>query len=151
MMAQDRASYNVEFWMVGKLRQSENVDFEAVQMLAEEVKKSRVWNTVIPIEKNTGWVMDGNHRLFVAKLLGIEIVPVVKFDYLIDDFSVLCWHSGLPHCKKALLSTMWSGEILSYKSTRHIFNPDLPAVNIPLDVLMGEQACVEQDVLAVPS
>lgn len=48
-------------------------------MLAKDIKVNGVKNPIV-IDKKTGNVLDGQHRAFVSKNLGIKEIPVIYVD-----------------------------------------------------------------------
>ncbi|MCA6220779.1 ParB N-terminal domain-containing protein [Photorhabdus antumapuensis] len=127
--------YEVSFEKVSSLRQSEEVDSAAVKYLSDGIVENGIWNTVIPTEYNSGWIMDGNHRYNVAKNLGLKYLPVAKLCYTDTRVSVLNWKSGESFCLKSIGKCIKEGRVLPYKTTKHIFYPALPEISIPLDML----------------
>jgi len=62
-------AYCVALKPVSFLRASEIVDEGDVCRLAVAIRNAGDWTTPIPIEKESGIVMDGNHRLRAAAVL----------------------------------------------------------------------------------
>jgi ParB-like chromosome segregation protein Spo0J len=57
---------------------SEEVNAAHVRDLAQSIKAVGDWLVPIPIECRTGLVMDGNHRLRVARMLGLRRLPASR-------------------------------------------------------------------------
>ena len=79
--------------------------------------------------------MDGNHRLRAAHLLGLRRLPCVLLDYADPRVSVACWRSGRPLDPQGIVAALAGRELLPAKSTRHRFDPPLPATRIELALL----------------
>jgi hypothetical protein len=110
--------YKMELILVSKIRPSELTNDDAVLALADQISNEGIWRSVLPVEDMTYLVMDGNHRLKVASILGIS--------------SVSDWNSGRPLSMASLTAMFQDHDILPFKSTRHRFDPALPIVAFPL-------------------
>src|SRR6478752_1779855 len=126
-------------------RPSEEVDAAHVRRLAEEVRRSGQWLAPLPVEEDTGLVMDGNHRLQVARLLGLRRLPCVPLRYGDQRLRVRCWKTGRPFSLAELQEIVAIPTVLPYKTTRHAFDPPLPETEIPL-CLLGDMSADSQDV-----
>ena len=118
-------------------RPSEEVDAAHVRQLADEVRRSGHWLAPLPVEAGTGLVMDGNHRLQVARLLGLRRLPCVPLRYGDHRLRVRCWKTGRPFSLDELSALVEAAAVLPYKTTRHAFDPPLPETEIPLSLLGG--------------
>ncbi|WP_233981514.1 ParB N-terminal domain-containing protein [Pectobacterium versatile] len=76
-------TYQIALTPVQFLLPSENVDMSNVECLMEDICRCGCWTTPVPIEKDTGIIMDGNHRLRAATELGLKHIPCALLDY--DD------------------------------------------------------------------
>ncbi|MFD1744871.1 hypothetical protein ACFSE1_05290 [Rhizobium helianthi] len=117
-----------------KLTPTEEVDLKHVQFLEREILRSGYWTTPVSIHQNALFVMDGHHRLEVAKRLNLALMPVVLLDY--DRVDVTAWRPGetiTPHC---IFTMARSGKKFPHKTTRHIFQEPLPRCAVSLSELM---------------
>ncbi|CBJ40077.1 putative transcriptional regulators (plasmid) [Ralstonia solanacearum CMR15] len=115
---------------------SEEVDADHVRRLADAIRATGLWTTPIPIERDTGIVMDGNHRIRAAALLGLHHLPCVLLDYADPRVSVTHWESGAPFSVASIRQRIVAERrLFPYKTTRHRFAPALPCTEIPLTVL----------------
>ncbi|CAH0446555.1 ParB N-terminal domain-containing protein [Ralstonia syzygii] len=115
---------------------SEEVDADHVRRLADTIRATGLWTTPIPIERDTGIVMDGNHRVRAAALLGLHHLPCVLLDYADPRVSVTHWSSGAPFSVASIRRRIVAERrLFPYKTTRHRFAPALPGTEIPLTVL----------------
>jgi hypothetical protein len=121
-------------------RPSEEVDAGHVRRLAQEVLRSGHWLAPLPVEADSGLVMDGNHRLHVARLLGLRRLPCVPLRYDDQRLHVRCWKTGRPFSLDELREIVAVPAVLPYKTTRHSFDPPLPETEIPLGLLEGDGA-----------
>ncbi|MDY7579985.1 transcriptional regulator [Herbaspirillum sp. RTI4] len=130
------ASYRVVLKPLSFLRRSEQVDDENVRRLAATISAEDIWTSPLPVERDTGIIMDGNHRICAASLLGLAFAPCVLLDYRDPRVSVRHWQSDDPfdivHIYRAILE---EHRILPHKTTRHSFAPALPQTRINLRLL----------------
>jgi hypothetical protein len=129
------AAYVVAVRPIEFFRPSEEVDDAHVQRLAEEVRRSGTWLSPLPVEADSGLVMDGNHRLQVARLLGLRRLPCIPLRYGDERLRVRCWKTGRPFSLDELRGIVALPAVLPYKTTRHSFDPPLPRTEIPLGLL----------------
>ena len=134
-MLTERA-YCVAVKPVSFLRASELVDEAHVCRLAAAIREAGDWTVPIPVERQSGIVMDGNHRLRAAAMLGLRYLPCVLLDYGDPRVSVTHWHTGEPFSVGNICRHILRDKLLfPYKTTRHRFDPVLPRTEIPLSLL----------------
>jgi hypothetical protein len=128
--------YCVSVKPISFLRQSEMVDEDHVHSLASTIARIDAWTTPIPVETSTGIVMDGNHRLRAAMMLGLRYVPCIVLDYLDPRVRVIHWRTNAPFCIASIgRRILHDQRLFPYKTTRHSFAPTLPQTEIPLRLL----------------
>jgi hypothetical protein len=127
--------YRIEILPIHEIRASEHTDERAVQNLAQTVYAEGIWRTALPLEEQTRLVMDGNHRLKVAALMGFKRLPCVLLRYDDPRVTVRDWNSGKPLQWSDLFGMLQRHGVLPFKSTRHMFDPILPQVAVPFSVL----------------
>ncbi|MGQ6014403.1 transcriptional regulator [Serratia sp. IR-2025] len=129
--------YEVILHPVALIRPSEEVNMEHVIALTEEIARCQKWITPVPIEKNTGIIMDGNHRYRVANNLGLTYLPCILLDYTDVRVRVHDWNNGEPFSPLKIREHIVNqGKIFPYKTTRHFFSPVLPVVDFQLRQLL---------------
>lgn len=69
-------------------------------------------------------VLDGHHRIEVAKRLDLKYIMANVIDYLNPRIVVKPWEDGPRVSKKDILRTALNGETLPPKSTRHMIKED---------------------------
>ena len=131
------AAYVVAVRPIEFFRSSEEVDTAHVRRLAEEVRRAGTWLAPLPVEADSGLVMDGNHRLEVARLLGLQRLPCIPLRYGDERLDVRCWKTGRAFSLDELRGIAAITSVLPYKTTRHSFDPPLPRTEIPLSLLGG--------------
>jgi hypothetical protein len=129
------AGYILSFRTLASLRASEQVLDERVQALAARIWREGRWLAPLPIDEDSGVVMDGNHRLQAARQLGLRRLPCVALSYADPRVAVTCWTTGLPFDPRQVFATLARGALLRPKSTRHRFDPPLPATRFELELL----------------
>lgn len=115
-------------------RPSEQVDERHATELAREIAALGRWITPIPVEHASGIVMDGNHRLRAAALLGLRQLPCVALAYTDARVRVTHWGTDDAYPVAHIFDTIAAHQLLAYKSTQHSFVPPLPRI----DVALGE-------------
>ncbi len=121
---------------ISSLRQSEMVDEDHVHRLAATIRRAGKWTAPLPVETSTGIVMDGNHRLRAAAVLGLRFLPCVALDYVDPRIRVTHWKTGEPFCVAAIAKRILEDkDLFPYKTTRHRFAPILPTTEIALSLL----------------
>ncbi|AXA90585.1 ParB N-terminal domain-containing protein [Massilia sp. YMA4] len=132
----DELSYCVAIKPLEFFRSSEHVNVADVHKLAATIADTGVWTTPIPVDRETGIIMDGNHRARAAALLRLRYVPCVLLSYDDARVSVTHWRTGEPfRVDRIYEPILGAGQVLPYKTTRHRFAPALPRTAIELAVL----------------
>ncbi|MED5619420.1 ParB N-terminal domain-containing protein [Ideonella sp. BN130291] len=129
------AGYVVAIRTIEFFQATEQVDEDHVRQLARTIHLQGHWLAPMPIESSTGLVMDGNHRLQAARLLGLRRLPCIPLHYGDRRVAVRCWRSNLPFDTRRVLSLASGRELLPFKTTRHRFDPPLPQSHIPIALL----------------
>lgn len=124
---------------------TEEIDPNRVADLEAQILQAGYWTTPIMVEKDELLVMDGHHRLSVAKRLQLSTVPVFMLSY--DLVRVEGWRSGEIITPEKIFAMARSGGKFPLKTTRHIVDEPLPSCMVPLEHLRpdwraGHVACV---------
>ncbi|WP_217492083.1 ParB N-terminal domain-containing protein [Leisingera sp. JC1] len=112
---------------------TEEVDFDRVADLQAKILLGGRWTVPITVERNALFVMDGHHRLAVARRLRLAVMPAVLLGY--DAVQVESWRPGETVTPADIFAMARSGRKFPYKTTRHVFHQDLPGCDVPLDSL----------------
>lgn len=129
--------YQVTIQPLSYFRPSERTDAAHVLSLIQTITDRQSWTTPIPVVGEHGIVMDGNHRIGAALLMGLRFLPCVPLHYGDPRVAVLHWETGEPFCVETIHRTVMGKQIFPYKTTRHFFDPVLPGTDIPLRLLLG--------------
>ena len=101
-----------------------------VTWLAAKIRDEGVWTKPLAIDAKHHLVLDGQHRMEVARLLKLRRVPVVRYRYA----SVLIW-SLRPKYEfdwKLVTERALAGDPYPYKTVKHRFPVPLPACDLSL-------------------
>ena len=123
----------IELVEVSKLSHVEGYSGKRVNWLMEKITQEGVWNLPICIDRDFGIVMDGQHRLEVAKALDLSLIPAVKFSHSEVDF----WSLRDNHevSLEKILDNFKSGEIYPYKTVKYGFPFPIPSCSISVGEL----------------
>jgi len=129
-------SYQVALTAVDFVQPSEEVDARNVDELVRRIGAQGVWTDPIPIDRDSGIIMDGNHRARAAALLQLKRVPCVLLSYEDPRIRVDHWKTGESFDIRTIFQTIVKHrKTLPYKTTRHSFFPALPKTAVPLETL----------------
>ena len=109
----------VELWPVNQLIHIEGYSQKRVDWLLEKVIREKEWTVPLKIEIEHSLVMDGQHRMEVAKKLGLKNVPVVRLSY--EEVEVWSLRDNHLVDSQSIISRSLSGDIYPYKTAKHSF------------------------------
>ena len=92
----------------------------------------------ILVDTHTGALLDGHHRLSVAKELGLKLIPAICLDYLNSELiSLELWpNANIESIDKAEVIEMCLGnDLYPPKTTKHVLIYDLPPILVTLEEL----------------
>jgi ParB-like chromosome segregation protein Spo0J len=119
------------------LRPHEDVVEGRVRGLADQILLDGFIRYPILVDSKTLVVLDGHHRLAVAKLLGLRFIPAILVDYDGDCVSVSSWRDGVTVTKDMVREHGLKGNLMPPKTSRHRVSFEVPEVRVPLEVLRG--------------
>ena len=102
------------------LRSHERVISEHVKEVVELVLAFEGFKHPVLVDARTFTVLDGHHRLEVARLLGLKYVPVFFVDYAKDYVDVTTWRKNFIVSKKIVVTAAIKGVLLPPKTSRHM-------------------------------
>ena len=117
------------------LRHVEGYSDKRVKWLKEKIHSEGIWNKPICIDSEHGIVMDGQHRMEVAKELGLSIVPSIGFKHSEVDFWSLRPNNH-EVTLELIMSKSLSGNIYPYKTVKYSFPTEIPGCAINLGELV---------------
>ncbi|MES4992390.1 ParB N-terminal domain-containing protein [Agrobacterium radiobacter] len=116
-----------------RLSPTEEADLSRVEELEAKILSDGRWTEPIMAHKDAHFVMDGHHRLTVAKRLNLASLPVVFLGY--EEVRVTAWRDGESITPEDIVAMAQSGRLYPAKTTRHILQGPLPSCDIPLERL----------------
>jgi hypothetical protein len=117
---------------VSFFRVSEEVIEADVQALATRIAAAGAWIAPISVERNTGIIMDGNHRWHAGVRLGLTHLPCILLDYADPRVTVYEWEVDRPFPVADIFRVVMNRQVFPYKTTRHLFAPALPRTEVAL-------------------
>ena len=118
---------------VESLKHVEDFSLKRVEWLKNKILEEKIWNKPICIDSEYGIVMDGQHRMEVAKLLKIKKIPAILFSHDEVDF----WSLRENHIVdlESIIDKSLTGRIYPYKTVKYKFPINIPKCSINLEEL----------------
>lgn len=123
----------VEFFPTSDLRHVEGFSQKRVDWLSSKIQEEGIWTKPLALDMEHGLVLDGQHRMEVAKELGLKRVPVVKFDYAAVPLRSL--RENHQFTWQDVVDRALSSDIYPYKTVKHDFVDPLPTLSLELSEL----------------
>jgi hypothetical protein len=124
---------------IGSLRGHEEVISDNLERRSSKLLDRGFYKPII-VDRDSLVILDGHHKWTAARLLGLDRVPVIMVDYLLDkSVNVDVW----PGCgresitKDEVLEMGLSEGVFPPKTSRHMFPFRIPTIRIPLEELKG--------------
>ena len=120
------------------LKPHEEIKTKARDKLLDMTKRWGGFTKPVLVDSITGSLLDGHHRLSVAKELGLSKIPAICLDYLSSDEIILelwpnnCYDSIT---KSMVIEMCESNDLFPPKTTKHTTIFDLPPILVSLDEL----------------
>jgi len=126
---------HIELVSLERLQETEEHNSAAARKLADTIFALGFWKVPIAIEQSTFAIMDGHHRLQAAKLLNLTRVPCCLIDYQKGGVVLKSWRSEVDIGVSDIFLMIKSNKKYPYKTTRHLFDPPIQEISIPLGLL----------------
>jgi hypothetical protein len=125
----------IEFVDVATLRHIEGHSARRVTWLAKKIQTEGVWTKPVVLDREHHLVMDGQHRMEVARRLGLAVVPALIYDYTeVEVWSLRPGHYSVS--AEEITARALCGDIYPYKTAKHRFPcGELPTLSIPVEEL----------------
>ena len=120
---------------LSEICETEEHSSDDVCSLTESILNSGFWTIPIAVEYSTFAIMDGHHRFNAAKKMGLKKIPCVLMDYKKSGVTLQSWRPEIGVSVTDIFFMISKSRKYPLKTTRHIFNPSVDEVNIPLDLL----------------
>ncbi len=110
-----------------RLKPHERVSISRAIALLLHMYFFRVFPAPILIDRESHTILDGHHRHWAARMLGVKKIPCVVIEYLSDStVQVETRRPTITVDKSEVLIRSRSGNLFPHKTTRHIYT--LPEV-----------------------
>jgi choline kinase len=123
----------VDLVAVNELRHIEAFDPAKVDLLVEKIAREKFWTRPIYIDRDNNLVLDGQHRLEVAKRLNLRLMPVQKYDYSEVEIWSLRREEVVTH--ELVIQRALAGDIYPYKTVKHNFLDPVTRIKFDLKEL----------------
>lgn len=120
-----------------ELRPHEEVDPDRADELADRIRRDGYVEAPIVVETRHHVILDGHHRFEALRRLGCRRIPVYLVDYDSPKIHVTLWDDASIDDvdKEDVLDRGTSKRRFPPKTTRHVFEEDLPTRQVPLPEL----------------
>ena len=124
---------DIQLIEINFLKHPEGFGENRVEWLREKIESEGVWTRPICIDEEHGIVMDGQHRMEVAKKIGLTHIPAILFSHLEVDF----WSLRKNHevTLESIVTKSLSGNPYPYKTVKYAFPREIPECRILLEEL----------------
>ena len=121
-------SHSLQWIALDLLKPHEDVKTRKAEHYAHFASRNRkMIAKPILVDSRSHVILDGHHRWWVCKQLGMEKVPCYLIDYLHDDsIRVLPRRADIPVSKQAVIAMGLSGNVFPHKTTKHVYH--IPAM-----------------------
>lgn len=124
----------IEMVEVDWLKHIEGFSKKRVLWLKDKIVGEGIWNKPVALDDEHGLVLDGQHRMEVARALGLKRIPAVKYSYA----AVKVWSlrpGKYEFTWETVVQRALQGDIYPYKTVKHEFPLPLPQCSFVLDEL----------------
>ena len=129
---------DVKLVPVNWLKPHEEIKVKPRDKLLDMTNRWGGFTKPILVDTHTGALLDGHHRLSVAKELGLKLIPAICLDYLNSELiSLELWpNANIESIDKAEVIDMCLGnDLYPPKTTKHVVIYDLPPILVTLEEL----------------
>ena len=129
---------DVQLVTVNWLKPHEEIKIKQRDKLLDMTKRWGGFTKPILVDTHAGALLDGHHRLSVAKELGLKLIPAICLDYLNSELiSLELWpNANIESVDKVDVIEMCLGnELYPPKTTKHVVIYDLPPILVTLEEL----------------
>lgn len=124
---------------IEKVRPTEEINPDFADSLCSEISALGYWTHPVLLDDEVYAVMDGHHRFAAARKLGLRSIPAVLMSYDDPGVRLESWRPDLKFTPADLRARAVSGELLPFKSTRHVTDFPIPEVRVSLGVLSRDE------------
>lgn len=95
-----------------------------VNWLADKIVREGRWTKPLALDADTHLVMDGQHRMEVARRLGLDVVPAALYRY--SEVEIWSLRPNHEFSWETVVARGTAGDIYPYKTVKHAFPEPLP-------------------------
>ena len=123
----------IELVPVGQLKHIEGFSPKRVEWLLNKIVTENIWVKPLALERKHKLVLDGQHRMEVARRLKLRAVPAILYDYA--DVEIWSLRKTYEFDWKLVVEKALAGDIYPYKTVKHKFPLPLPKCSFALSEL----------------
>lgn len=121
---------DLRFMGVHELKAHEQIKRKKAEHLLRHMRKTRIMPKPILVDAATGVILDGHHRYWACRELGVRQVPCCMVDYLSDErITVEPRRPNVTVTKQEVIRRGLAGELYPPKSSKHL--QDIPQMETP--------------------
>ena len=118
-----------------KIVETEEHSYDLAFKLADRILKLGFWTAPIVVDSALLGIMDGHHRLNAAKHIGLQRIPCIVMSYETGGVIVHSWRENIKCSASTIRSMVRNSKKYPMKTTRHLFNPSIEEIKVPLGLL----------------
>ena len=127
---------DIRFVNVSDIIPIEAHDPDRVDMLAESIVKEALWKVPVIVEGKDNMLLDGHHRLQVAKKIGLVRIPAIVVDYDRINVWSLRENEGIVVDQDTVRNHAVENHLVyPYKTVKHKYPFRIPEISYSLEVL----------------
>lgn len=118
-----------------KIIETEEHDKKTLAELVTKIESEGSWTVPVILEYSTQAIMDGHHRYNAAKKIGLSRIPCILMDYDKSGVVLRSWREDYDINVNNIFEMINKSKKYPIKTTRHLFDPPVSELNIPLSLL----------------
>lgn len=120
---------------INRLKAHEQISLARGRVVQDLLIRAGKFTQPIIVDKNTGVILDGHHRVFILKRLGCRKVPALAVNYQSKIISVRGRRKNYRINKTIVLKTALNNQLLPYKTTKHLLKIKMPKISMNFNQL----------------
>lgn len=128
----------IELVPVERLRHIEGFSRKRVDWLADKIMTEGVWRRPVVLDSEHFLVMDGQHRMEVAKLFELDVIPAVLLRY--SDVEVWTLRPKYQFTWEDVVARALASDPYPYKTVKHGFPDPIPSCQYQLASLRSNRS-----------
>ncbi len=131
--------YGIVLVPVSDLRPHEFYIEDRVRRLMDEILKDGYIKRPVIVDAKTMTILDGHHRVEVARRLGLGRIPAMLVDYDSECVAVDSWKRNIRVTKEVVRRAAETGRLLPPRTSRHRLCFEPPEAGVSLEVLAAAE------------